>query len=161
MSQLVPDGVPFNVINRHLKKKQLVELIDHSYRQAGNVKTITMLDELKHIGYQYATEAGFSISIDDMVIPEEKSDLLKQAQIKVNEINSQHQDGLITDGERYNQVIDIWARTTELISEKMSEGLYVIYRSCAQNQLPKWGSSVTQIDPNQFWPNQMGSNLVY
>jgi len=111
------------MINQHLKKKQMIELIDTAYRKAGSVKTVTMLDELKRIGYQYATEAGFSISMDDMVIPEEKSTLLLQAQNKVNEINSQHQDGLITDGERYNQVIDIWARTTERIAEKMSDGL--------------------------------------
>ncbi len=123
LSQVIPDEVPFKMINRHLKKKQMIELIDTAYRKAGSVKTVTMLDELKRIGYQYATEAGFSISMDDMVIPEEKSTLLLQAQNKVNEINSQHQDGLITDGERYNQVIDIWARTTERIAEKMSDGL--------------------------------------
>mgnify|MGYP001157062376 FL=1 len=123
LSLVIPEEVPFKSINRHLKKKQMIELIDTSYRNAGSVKTVTMLDELKRIGYQYATEAGFSISMDDMVIPEEKSALLLQAQNKVNEINTQHQDGLITDGERYNQVIDIWARTTERIAEKMSDGL--------------------------------------
>jgi DNA-directed RNA polymerase subunit beta' len=82
-----------------------------------------MLDDLKDLGYQYATKAGFSVSMDDMVIPKEKPTQLRKAQVDVNKINMQHQDGLITDGERYNQVIDIWARTTEKISEKMSAGL--------------------------------------
>ncbi len=123
LSTVVPEEVPFEYVNRHLKKKQMSELIDISFRRAGSVKTINMLDELKHLGYNYATRAGFSISMGDMVIPQEKKSLLEDAQKKVNEINGQHQDGLITDGERYNQVIDIWARTTEKIAERMSEGL--------------------------------------
>ena len=107
----------------HLKKKHMAELVDESFRKAGSIKTVKMLDDLKNLGYAYATKAGFSIGMDDMVIPEEKESQLKKAQSEVNIINMQHQDGLITDGERYNQVIDIWARTTEKIAEKMSAGL--------------------------------------
>jgi DNA-directed RNA polymerase subunit beta' len=120
---VIPEEVPFKSVNVHLKKKQMAELVDESYRKAGSVKSVKMLDDLKDLGYQYATKAGFSVSMDDMVIPKEKTTLLKNAQVDVNKINMQHQDGLITDGERYNQVIDIWARTTEKISEKMSAGL--------------------------------------
>jgi DNA-directed RNA polymerase subunit beta' len=123
LSMVIPEEVPFKSINVHLKKKQMAELVDESYRKAGSVKSVKMLDDLKNLGYQYATKAGFSISMDDMVIPKEKTTQLKKAQVDVNKINMQHQDGLITDGERYNQVIDIWARTTEKISEKMSAGL--------------------------------------
>ena len=123
LSMVVPEEVPFESINVHLKKKQMAELVDESYRKAGSVKTVKMLDDLKNFGYSYATKAGFSIGMDDMVIPKEKAGQLRKAQGDVNKINMQHQDGLITDGERYNQVIDIWARTTEKIAEKMSAGL--------------------------------------
>ncbi len=123
LSMVVPEEVPFESINVHLKKKQMAELVDESYRKAGSVKTVKMLDDLKNFGYTYATKAGFSIGMDDMVIPKEKAGQLRKAQGDVNKINMQHQDGLITDGERYNQVIDIWARTTEKIAEKMSAGL--------------------------------------
>ena len=123
LSMVVPKEVPFETVNVHLKKKQMAELVDESYRKAGSVKTVKMLDDLKTLGYTYATKAGFSIGMDDMVIPKEKAGQLRKAQGDVNKINMQHQDGLITDGERYNQVIDIWARTTEKIAEKMSSGL--------------------------------------
>ncbi len=119
----LPKEVPFDLVNRHLKKKQLGELVDISYRRAGSVKTVEMLDALKKLGYSYATSAGFSIGMHDMVIPAQKAVLLKEAQGTVNKINSQYQDGLITDGERYNQVIDIWARVTEKIAEEMLAGL--------------------------------------
>ena len=123
LSMVVPEEVSFESVNMHLKKKHMAELVDESFRKAGSVKTVKMLDDLKNLGYAYATKAGFSIGMDDMVIPEEKESQLKKAQSEVNIINMQHQDGLITDGERYNQVIDIWARTTEKIAEKMSAGL--------------------------------------
>ncbi|MBF0352166.1 MAG: DNA-directed RNA polymerase subunit beta' [SAR324 cluster bacterium] len=119
LSMVIPEEVPFEFINRHLKKKQLSELVDIAYRRAGNKKAVKMLDDIKKLGYTYATRAGFSISMGDMVIPQEKVGMLNTAQLKINEINTQHQDGLITDGERYNQVIDVWARATEKIAEKM------------------------------------------
>ena len=123
LASVIPKEVPFSLINRHLNKKQLGELVDICYRRAGSVKTVQMLDSLKNLGYAFATNAGFSIGMQDMVIPPLKSILLNEAQQKVNQINSQYQDGLITDGERYNQVIDIWARVTEKIAEEMLKGL--------------------------------------
>ncbi len=123
LSLVVPEEVPFSFINRQLNKKQQGELVDIAYRRAGSVKTVKMLDAMKRLGYQHATAAGFSISMHDMVIPPQKGPLLDDAQQKVNKINSQYQDGLITDGERYNQVIDIWARVTDKIAEEMLKGL--------------------------------------
>ncbi|MAU07890.1 MAG: DNA-directed RNA polymerase subunit beta', partial [Deltaproteobacteria bacterium] len=92
LSQVIPKEVPYEFINRHLKKKQMSELVDVAYRTAGSVKAVEMLDELKRIGYSYATWAGFSIGMDDMVIPAEKQALIDEAQEQVNEINTQHQD---------------------------------------------------------------------
>lgn len=123
LSSVLPKEVDFSFINRLLKKKQLGELVDATYRRAGNIKTVEMLDNLKSMGYRYATQAGFSISISDMVVPAQKVELLAEAQQRVNKIIGQYQDGLITDGERYNQVIDVWARTTEKIAEEMLAGL--------------------------------------
>ena len=123
LSLIVPEEVPFSFINRQLKKKQMAELIDVGYRKAGNIKTVRMLDEMKNLGYRFATRAGFSISMMDMVIPEEKQDLLSRAQLEINRINTEYQEGAITDGERYNQVIDVWAKTTEKIAERMLGGL--------------------------------------
>ncbi|MEC8283530.1 MAG: DNA-directed RNA polymerase subunit beta', partial [SAR324 cluster bacterium] len=123
LSLIVPGEVPYSAINRQLKKKQMAELIDTAYRTAGNIKTVRMLDEMKNLGYRFATRAGFSISMMDMVIPEEKQDLLSRAQLEINRINTEYQEGAITDGERYNQVIDVWAKTTEKIAEKMLRGL--------------------------------------
>jgi DNA-directed RNA polymerase subunit beta' len=123
LSLIVPEEVPYSAINRQLKKKQMAELIDTAYRTAGNIKTVRMLDEMKNLGYRFATRAGFSISMMDMVIPEEKQDLLSRAQLEINRINTEYQEGAITDGERYNQVIDVWAKTTEKIAEKMLGGL--------------------------------------
>ncbi|MBF0287332.1 MAG: DNA-directed RNA polymerase subunit beta' [SAR324 cluster bacterium] len=119
----IPKEVSFDLINRHLKKKQLGDLVDIAFRRAGSRKTVEMLDALKQLGYSFATSAGFSISMHDMVIPPQKKILLDDAQQRVNTINYQYQDGLITDGERYNQVIDIWARVTEKIAEEMLQVL--------------------------------------
>ncbi len=123
LSLIVPEEVPYAFINRQLKKKQMAELIDQAYRIAGSIKTIRMLDDMKSLGYRFATKAGFSISMMDMVIPTDKEDLLSRALVEINRINTEYQEGAITDGERYNQVIDVWAKTTEKIAERMLGGL--------------------------------------
>ncbi|MCZ6532299.1 MAG: DNA-directed RNA polymerase subunit beta' [SAR324 cluster bacterium] len=115
----VPNEVPFSYVNQLMKKKELGNLVDISYRLAGNVATVAMLDELKRLGFQHATQAGFSISINDMTIPEEKSKMLELAQQEVLEVRQQYVDGLITEGERYNKVIDIWARLTDQVADAM------------------------------------------
>ncbi len=119
----VPKEVPFAFVNRLLKKKELGNLVDVSYRLAGNIATVTMLDELKRLGFEHATRAGFSISINDMAIPEQKDEMLGRAQKEVFEVRQQYVDGLITEGERYNKVIDIWARLTDLVADAMLDNL--------------------------------------
>ncbi|MBI4084022.1 MAG: DNA-directed RNA polymerase subunit beta', partial [Candidatus Lambdaproteobacteria bacterium] len=119
----VPTSVPFTYVNRLLKKKELGALVDMSYRMAGNRETVRMLDDLKRLGFYHATRAGFSICIDDMAIPERKQEMLKKAEDEVLEVRQQYVDGLITEGERYNKVIDIWARLTDQVAEAMLQNL--------------------------------------
>ena len=117
----VPDRMPF--INGILKKKGLAQLVQYCYLQFGREQTVTMLDELKELGFQYATRAGISIGIDDMVVPAEKTRLVKGAQKEVMAVEQQYLDGAITHGERYNKIIEIWSKVTERVSDEMFEGM--------------------------------------
>ena len=121
--EVVPGAIPFKEVNRVMKKKELANLIDVSYRLAGNKATVILADRLKDIGYQNATKAGISISIKDMLIPPSKEQLLKKAHEDVREIEEQYKNGLITDGERYNKVVDIWAEVTDRIADEMLRDL--------------------------------------
>ncbi|HMK36693.1 MAG TPA: DNA-directed RNA polymerase subunit beta', partial [Desulfomonilaceae bacterium] len=123
LREIVPEEINFPVINKVMKKKELANLIDEAYRRCGAKKTVILADRLKDLGYYYATKAGLSICVDDMRIPESKKDILTKAREEVLEIQNQYKEGLITDGERYNKVIDIWARANEDISERMMSGL--------------------------------------
>ncbi|MEK6694935.1 MAG: hypothetical protein AABY67_06225 [Nitrospirota bacterium] len=106
-----------------MTKKEVAKLIDTCYRQAGPRDTVVMLDRIKDIGFTYATRAGISICIDDMLIPAKKGDLIRKAQDEVAEIERQYADGLITNGERYNKVIDIWAHVGEQVANEMMKEL--------------------------------------
>ena len=121
--EIVPPQIPFREVNHVMKKKELGNLIDLSYRLAGNKATVIFADKLKDTGYGYATKAGASIALKDMVIPASKERLLKQAYGSVQEIDEQYNNGLITDGERYNKVVDIWAEVTDRISDEMLRDL--------------------------------------
>ncbi len=123
LREIVPEEIPFTVINKVMKKKELANLIDEAYRRCGDKKTVILADRLKDLGYEFATKAGLSICVDDMRIPASKQDIIFKAREEVLEIQNQYKEGLITDGERYNKVIDIWARANEDISEKMMTGL--------------------------------------
>ncbi len=123
LREIVPPEISFSVINRVMKKKELANLIDEAYRICGDKQTVILADRLKDLGYSYATKAGLSICVDDMTIPESKQEIIEKAREEVLEIQNQYKEGLITDGERYNKVIDIWARANEDISEKMMNGL--------------------------------------
>jgi DNA-directed RNA polymerase beta' subunit len=123
LREIVPEEIPFPVINKVMKKKELANLIDEAYRRCGDKKTVILADRLKDMGYSYATKAGISICVDDMQIPEAKKEIIEKAREEVLEIQNQYKEGLITDGERYNKVIDIWARANEDISERMMSGL--------------------------------------
>ncbi len=113
----LPDEIPF--INGLLKKRGLQELVAYSYRTLGNRDTVSMLDDLKKMTFQYATRAGVSFGMDDMLIPSTKQDLLDRAGKEVQAIEVQRTQGVITAGERHNKIIDIWHRVTENVSEEM------------------------------------------
>jgi DNA-directed RNA polymerase subunit beta' len=119
LHDICPKEVSFEAINKVMGKKQLAELIDLVYRIAGQKSTVLLADALRTTGYTYATKAGISICLDDMVIPPSKETLLGEAQKEVAEIEEQYTEGLITDGERYNKVVDIWAQVAESIAKDM------------------------------------------
>src|SRR5688500_8207660 len=117
--EVIPSGLPFKLVNRVMGKKQLGDLIDTCYRLFGQKETVLLADKLRSLGYSYATKAGVSISVSDLQIPKRKHELLEHAQKDVGEIEEQYTEGLITDGERYNKVVDIWAQVSEQIAEEM------------------------------------------
>jgi DNA-directed RNA polymerase subunit beta' len=122
---VVPAGISFEAINRVFGKKQVGELIDICFRLCGNKDTVILADRLKETGYRFSTLAGISICLDDMVIPAAKEERIASAVEAVKEIQQQYTEGLITDGERYNKVIDIWAKCTEDIAQTMLSNLSV------------------------------------
>jgi DNA-directed RNA polymerase subunit beta' len=117
--EICPREIPFSSVNRVMGKKQLADLIDLVYRLCGQKMTVILADHLRTLGYSEATKAGISICIDDMQIPKQKHPLLNKAQKEVSEIEEQYTEGLITDGERYNKVVDIWAQVAEQIAGEM------------------------------------------
>ncbi len=119
LKEIMPEEIPFPVINTVMNKKELANLIDYSYRICGDKKTVILADRLKDLGYKYATQSGLSISIRDMIIPSKKGKLIEETNNEVRTIEKQYKEGLITDGERYNKVIDIWARVTEDVASEM------------------------------------------
>ncbi|MDX9703324.1 MAG: DNA-directed RNA polymerase subunit beta' [Candidatus Auribacterota bacterium] len=120
-NEIMPPEVEF--VNYELNKKQLGKLIMNCYEVIGHNRTVLLLDKLKNLGFQAATRAGISISIDDMIIPPDKKELLASAREEINEVERQYHTGSITDGERYNKIIDIWTHTTDTISEAMYQCL--------------------------------------
>jgi DNA-directed RNA polymerase subunit beta' len=123
LSEIVPSEIPFEVINQVMDKKALGELIDQAYRRLGNKATVILSDQLRTLGYQNATRAGISICVDDMQIPGNKETHISSANDQVSEVQDQYLDGLISDGERYNKVIDIWADATERIAGELLDNL--------------------------------------
>ena len=111
--------IPFDAVNRIMDKKSLRNLVDYCYRNLGPKATVILSDRLKDIGYRYSTEGGISICIDDMIIPKTKGDILKKAEDTVKEIEKQYNEGLITPGEKYNKVVDIWAKATDDVANEM------------------------------------------
>ncbi len=122
-SEILPEGIPFAMINKDLSKKELQKTIDHIYKRVGRRETVLFLDNLEKLGFAYATRSGMSICISDMHVPSTKAELIHEAEQEVLEIQRQYADGLITQGERYNKVIDIWANVTEKVAEEMMKEL--------------------------------------
>ncbi len=125
LGDVLPASIPFSQANQLMTKKEVTRLIDVVYRQAGHRETVVFLDKIKDIGFRYATKAGVSICIDNMHIPVKKEELIRKAQQEVNGIEKQYAEGLITNGERYNKVIDIWAHITEQVANEMMKELGV------------------------------------
>jgi DNA-directed RNA polymerase subunit beta' len=121
--EIVPKEIRFQLVNKVMDKKSLGGLVNEVYRTVGNKATVLLSDRLRTLGYQFATQAGISICIDDMRKPAIKDELIEDAQNDVGEFHRQYQEGLITDGERYNKVVDRWAQVTERISEELMRHL--------------------------------------
>jgi DNA-directed RNA polymerase subunit beta' len=119
LAEIRPNGMPFHLLNETLKKKQISGLINSCYRRLGLKKTVVFADKLMYTGFHYATKAGVSIGIDDLMVPDEKKKILSAADAEVVEIQNQYVSGLVTAGERYNKVVDIWSRTNEQVARAM------------------------------------------
>src|SRR5918996_920352 len=121
LNDVLPEDMPY--VNGLLKKKGLTQLVQYCYLNFGLQISVRMLDEVKALGFLYATRAGISIGIDDMVVPREKAGLVRDAEKQVIEVQQQYQDGAITQGESYNKIIEIWSKVTERVSEEMFKSM--------------------------------------
>jgi len=121
LSNILPEGLEFSLMNKTLSKKVVSGLIDTVYRRLGLKATVIFADKLMYAGFYYSTRAGVSIGINDMVIPEDKNEIIKQAEAKVKGFQEQYSAGLITNGERYNKVVDIWSHTNDQVAKAMMD----------------------------------------
>ena len=123
LSEILPRGLPFSVIDKPLKKKEISKLVDESFRRCGLKDTVVFADQLMQYGFRLATRGGISICLDDMQIPNQKHELIKVAEDEVKEIEKQYTSGLVTAGERYNKVVDIWGRAGDQVAKAMMDQL--------------------------------------
>ncbi len=123
LSEILPPGLPFELLNKPLKKKEISRLINGAFRRCGLRETVIFADKLMQAGFTFATRAGISFGVNDMRIPPEKSKLIQDAETEVKEIESQYTSGLVTVGERYNKVVDIWSRCGEQVGKEMMKQL--------------------------------------
>jgi DNA-directed RNA polymerase subunit beta' len=120
---IVPEGIPFEMVNADMTKKAISRLINHCYRTLGIKATVMFADKLMYLGFANATRAGVSFGVDDMAIPERKEEIILAAEAEVKEIQNQYASGLVTDGERYNKVVDIWSHANDQVAKVMMDGL--------------------------------------
>ncbi|MGC3982104.1 MAG: DNA-directed RNA polymerase subunit beta' [Steroidobacteraceae bacterium] len=125
LSEILPDGLSFDLVNRDMTKKVISGTINACYRIVGLKETVVFADQLMYTGYAYATRSSVSIGVDDMVVPQQKDKILAGAEREVKEIQEQYASGLVTNGERYNKVVDIWSRTNDQVAKAMMEKLGV------------------------------------
>ena len=123
LSEILPEGLPFDIINKTLKKKEISRLINISFRECGTRETVIFADKLMYTGFTFATRAGLSFAVKDMEIPEDKVTILAEAEEEVKEIEDQYTSGLVTQGERYNKVVDIWGRAGDVVAKAMMDRL--------------------------------------
>ena len=122
-SKILPKGLPFELVNKTMDKKSISGAIDNCYRILGLKATVIFADQLMYMGYEYATKSGVSFCLDDMIIPDSKNKILSDAESEVKEIEMQYQSGLVTRGERYNKVVDIWSKTNDQVAKAMMNKL--------------------------------------
>ena len=139
LSEILPEGIEFAAVNKVMNKKALAQLIDTCYRNSGVKATVLLADRLKDLGYANATRSGISISIKDMVIPHAKAGILDVAFEQVREIDRQYNEGLITEGEKYNKAVDIWAKATEDVAAEMMKEI-------GAAELPDAGGAVRRVE---------------
>ena len=120
---IVPKGLPFSMVNRKMAKKAISQILNACYRNVGLKETVIFADQLMYTGYKYSTRSGSSIGVNDFVIPVEKAAIIGAANSEVEEIEAQFASGLVTQGEKYNKVIDIWSRANDIVAKSMMEGL--------------------------------------
>ncbi len=120
---IVPEGIPFEMINQDMTKKAISKVINHAYRSLGIKSSVVFADQLMYMGFSFATRAGMSFGVDDMVIPARKEEIIAAAEHEVKEIQNQYASGLVTDGERYNKVVDIWSHANDQVAKVMMDGL--------------------------------------
>ena len=123
LSEILPEGLPFGLINKALKKKEISRLINAAFRRCGIREAVIFADRLMYTGFGMATRAGISICVDDMLVPQEKESLIAAAEKEVKEIEAQYTSGLVTQGERYNKVVDIWGRAGDQVAKAMMDQL--------------------------------------
>ena len=123
LSEILPRGLSFDLINQDMTKKAISATINACYRALGLKETVIFADQLMYTGFHYATRAGVSFGIDDIVIPEQKTRIVAAADREVKEIQDQYSSGLVTNGERYNKVVDIWSRANDQVAKAMMEKL--------------------------------------
>ena len=145
LSEILPKGLPFSNLNKALKKKEISKLINVSFRKCGLKETVVFADKLLQAGFRLATKAGISICIDDMLVPPEKHDIIARAQKEVKEIEQQYVSGLVTAGERYNKVVDIWGKSGDEVSKVM------MARLSKETVTDRHGKQVTQESFNSIY----------
>jgi len=123
VSTTLPDGMGFDMVNQDMTKKAISRLINHCYRTLGVKASVVFADQLMYMGFTYATRAGVSIGFEDMVVPKRKGEIISASEKEVKEIQNQYASGLVTDGERYNKVVDIWSHANDQVAKVMMEGL--------------------------------------
>lgn len=138
VGEVLPPAVSFAEVNKVLSKKALAKLIDYSYRHAGTKETVILADRIKDIGYEYATRAGISICINDMKIPLAKEELVERAERNVADVEQQYSEGLITSGEKYNKLVDIWSKVTEDVANEMMGEIKVEYVRSREKETVEW-----------------------
>ena len=145
LSEILPKGLPFANINKALKKKEISRLINTSFRKCGLKETVVLADKLLQSGFRLATRAGISIGIDDMLVPKQKYELIDKAEKEVKEIEQQYVSGLVTAGERYNKVVDIWGKTGDEVGKVMMSQL------SKQKTIDRHGNEVDQESFNSIY----------